>query len=131
VNLPLLVAGALALVAAAVHGLGGELLVLRRFSPRALPRTPFGGPAMTMTMIRVTWHITTIAFVELAILDIYAPVVSGGAGRDVEWLAAGTSTAFAAWAMGAGLRQGPAALLRHRGPLALATIAGLTWWGTL
>jgi hypothetical protein len=86
---------------------------------------------MTMTMIRVTWHITTIAFVELAVLEIYAAVVSGGATREVELLAAGTATAFAAWAIGAGLRQGPAAVLRHRGPLVLATIAALTWWGTV
>lgn len=130
-NPPLLVAGVLALVAAAVHGLGGELLVLRRLSSRALPSGPFGGPSMTMTMIRVTWHITTIAFVELGTLEIYAAVVSGGVSRGVELLAAATVTAFAALAIGAGLRHGPTALLRHLGPLVLATIAGLAWWGTL
>jgi poly(3-hydroxybutyrate) depolymerase len=86
---------------------------------------------MTKTMIGVTWHLTTIAFVELGALEIYAAGVSGGASRALELLAAGTATAFAALAIGAGLRHGPAALLRHAGPLALATVAGLTWWGTL
>jgi hypothetical protein len=131
VNAALLAAGALLLVAAAVHGLGGELLVVRRLSSRAMPSSPFGGPSMTKTMIGVTWHLTTIAFVELGTLEIYAAVVSGGASRGVELLAAGTATAFAVLAIGAGLRHGPAALLRHAGPLVLVTVAGLTWWGTV
>jgi hypothetical protein len=131
VNLPLLVGGALLLVAAAVHGLGGHLLVVRRLSSRALAPSPFGGPSMTKTMIGVTWHITTLAFAQLGALLIYAAVVSGGADRGVELLAAATATAFAVLAVGAGLRHGPAALLRHAGPLVLATVAGLTWWGTL
>jgi hypothetical protein len=130
VNPPLLVAGVLALVGAAVHGLGGELLVVRRLSYRALPPSPFGGPSMTKTMIHVTWHMTTIAFASLGILEIYA-AVSGDVGRGVELLAAGTATAFAALTIGAGHRVRPAALLRHPGPLVLATVAGLAWWGAL
>jgi hypothetical protein len=131
VNAPLLVAGVLALVGATVHGLGGQLLVVRRLSSRALPPSPFGGPSMTKTMIQVTWHMTTIAFTSAGIAEIYAAVVSDGASRGVELLAAATVTAFAALAIGAGLRRGPTALLRHPGPLVLATTAGLAWWGAL
>lgn len=130
-NAPLLVAGVLALVGAAVHGLGGELLVVRRLSSRNLPPSPFGGPSMTKTMIGVTWHMTTIAFASVGILEIYAAVVADGASRGVELLAAATLTAFAALAIGAGFRPGPTALLRHPGPVVLATTAGLAWWGAL
>ena len=129
-NVPLLVAGSLALADAAVHGLGGELLVVRRLSPRALPPSPFGGPSMTKTMIGVTWHMTTFAFASLGILEIYA-AVSGGVAQGVELLAAGTATAFAALAIGAGRRPGLTAALRHPGPWVLATVAALTWWGAL
>jgi hypothetical protein len=47
VNVQLLVAGCLALVGAAVHELGGEVLVVRRLTPELLPSSPFGGPVTT------------------------------------------------------------------------------------
>jgi hypothetical protein len=54
VNFPLIAAGFLAIIAAAVHGAGGEVLVLRKLSPGALPPSRFGGPRVTKTMIHVT-----------------------------------------------------------------------------
>jgi hypothetical protein len=63
VNLPLLVAGSLALVGAAVHGGAGERLVLRELFSAPLPSTPFGGQSATRAMIRVTWHIVTVTFI--------------------------------------------------------------------
>ncbi len=130
-NPPLLAAGTLALVGAAVHGLGGELLVVRELSPRTLPPSRFGGPSMTKAMIQASWHMTTVAFVALGILELYAATVSGGAGRGAEVIAAITFTAFAAVAVAAGHRRFPGVLLRHPGPVLLATVAGLAWWGSL
>jgi hypothetical protein len=66
-NVPLVVAGSLALLAAAIHGAAGELLVVRELSPATLPPTRFGGPRTTRTMIQVTWHLTTIAFLTVAV----------------------------------------------------------------
>src|SRR6266540_205774 len=65
VNVPLIVAGSLAILGAAIHGVGGEVLVVRKLSPGMLPSSPFGGPRMTKSMIHVTWHMTTIAFLTV------------------------------------------------------------------
>jgi hypothetical protein len=62
VNAPLIVAGSLAILGAAIHGVGGDVLVMRKLSPGMLPTSRFGGPGMTKTMIHITWHMTTIAF---------------------------------------------------------------------
>src|SRR5207253_942456 len=65
VYVPLLVAGSLGLLGAGVHGVGCEVLVVRRISPSVLPSSPFGGPVITKAMIRATWHMTTIAFLTV------------------------------------------------------------------
>src|SRR2546421_9105809 len=64
-NAPLIVAGSLGILGAAIHGVGGEVLVVRKLSPERLPSSSFGGPRMTKNMIHVTWHMTTIAFVTV------------------------------------------------------------------
>ncbi|MEA2435744.1 MAG: hypothetical protein QOF65_300, partial [Thermoleophilaceae bacterium] len=55
-NVPLVIAGSLAIVAAGVHGGAGEVLVIRKLSTETLAGSRFGGPRMTKTMIHVTWH---------------------------------------------------------------------------
>src|SRR5918999_115671 len=65
VDVPLIVAGSLAILGAAVHGVGGEVLVVRKLSPGMLPSSRFGGPRTTKSMIHVTWHLTTIAFLAV------------------------------------------------------------------
>lgn len=60
-DVPLIVAGSLAILGAAVHGVGGEVLVVRKLSPGMLPSSRFGGPGMTKAMIHVTWHMTALA----------------------------------------------------------------------
>src|SRR5215475_15538509 len=65
VNVPLIVAGSLANLGAAIHGVGGEVLVVRKLSPGMLPSSRFGGPRATKTMIHVTWHMTTLAFLTV------------------------------------------------------------------
>jgi hypothetical protein len=134
VNVQLLAAGFLAVLAAAIHGGAGELLVVRRLSPERLAPSAFGGPRMTWAMIHVTWHVTTIAFLAVGIaLLLSGSVLEGDAARAVGLVAAGTSTGFAAVALGLGATdtRTPRSLLRHPGPIALAVVAGLAWWGAV
>jgi hypothetical protein len=112
VNVPLIVAGSLAILGAAIHGVGGEVLVVRKLSPGMLPSSPFGGPRTTKMMIHVTWHMTTIAFVTVGSgLLLSGSVLHGDAARGIGLVAAGASTGFAALAVGLGAarsgREGP------------------------
>jgi hypothetical protein len=130
VNVRLLVAGSLALLAAAVHGVGGEVLVVRRLSPTVLPSSPFGGPVMTKTMIRATWHMTTIAFLTVgSALVLSGSVLHGDTARGIGLIAATESTGFATLAVGAAFARAPRSLFRHPAPAMLSAVAVLAWWG--
>jgi hypothetical protein len=134
VNGPLIVAGSLAILGAAVHGVAGELLVVGRLSPGALPRTRFGGPRATRSMIHVTWHMTTVAYLTVGFaLLLSGAVLDGESARAIGLLAAGSSTGLAAVAVGLGAARtrSPRSLLRHPGPGALTVTAALAWWGAL
>jgi hypothetical protein len=133
VNVPLIVAGSLAILGAAVHGAGGEVLVVRKLSPGMLPSSPFGGPRMTKTMIHATWHMTTIAFLTVGVaLLLSGSVLHGDTARGIGLIAAGASTGFAALAVGLGANtQSFRSLFRHPGPAVLTAIAALAWWGAL
>jgi hypothetical protein len=134
VNVPLIIAGALAVLGAAIHGVAGEALVIRRLSLETLPSSSFGGPRTTKTMIHVTWHMTTIAFLTVgAALLLSGSVLDGGAARALGLLAAGASTGFAALAVGLGAAysRSPRSLLRHPGPVVLTATAALAWCGAL
>jgi hypothetical protein len=133
VNVPLIAAGALALVGAAVHGAGGEILVVRKLSPEALPSTRFGGPRMTKTMIHASWHMTTVGFLTVGCaLLLSGSVLDGDAARAISIVAAAAATGFAGIAVGMGGRtQSPRSLLRHPGPAVLTATAALAWWGAL
>jgi hypothetical protein len=129
-NVPLIVAGSLAILGAAIHGVAGEVLVVRRLSPGMLPPSPFGGPRATKTMIHVTWHMTTIAFVTVgSALLLSGSVLDGDAARGIGVLAACASTGFAALAVGLG--ASPRSLYRHPAPALLTLTAALAWWGAL
>ena len=133
-NGQLIAAGFLAVLAAAIHGGAGEVLVVRRLSPETLSASAFGGPRMTRAMIHVTWHVTTIAFLAVGIaLLLSGSVLEGDAARAVGLVAAGTSTGFAAVVVGLGAAdtRTPRSLLRHPGPVALTVVAALAWWGAL
>lgn len=129
-NVALIAAGSLAILAAAVHGVGGEVLVVRNLSPAMLPSSRFGGPRTTKTMIHATWHMTTIAFLTVgAALVLAGSVLDGDAAQGIGLLAAGASTAFAAVA--AGMGASPRSLLHHPAPVVLTATAALAWWGAL
>ena len=133
-NVPLIVAGCLAILGAALHGVGGEVLVVRRLSPAMLPPSRFGGPRATKAMIHTTWHMTTIGYLTVgSALLVSGSVLDGDAARGVALVAAGASTGFAALAVGLGAAytQSPRTLFRHPGPALLTATAALAWWGAL
>ena len=122
------------LIGAGIHGIAGEMLVVRKLDPAKLEPSQFGGRRMTLAMIHVTWHLTTIAFLAVGIaLLLSGSVLEGDAARGVGLAAAGMSSGFAAVALGLGAAdtKTPRALLRHPGPIALAAVAALAWWGAL
>jgi hypothetical protein len=134
VNVPLIVAGSLAILGAAIHGVGGEVLVVRKLTPGTLPASRFGGPRTTKTMIHVTWHMTTIAFVTVgSALLLSGSVLHGDTTRGISLVAAGASTGFAALAVGLGAAysKSPRSLFRHPGPAVLTATAALAWCGAL
>jgi hypothetical protein len=134
VNVPLIVAGSFAVLGAAIHGVGGEVLVVRKLSPGVLPSSSFGGPRMTKTMIHVTWHMTTIAFLTVGCaLLLSGSVLDGDTAQGIALVAAGAATGFAALAVGLGAAytRSPRALFRHPGPVVLTATAALAWWGAL
>lgn len=129
-NGALLVAGSLILVGAAIHGVAGHVLVVRRLSPAALPASPFGGPGMTKAMIRAAWHLTTIAFLTVGFALLLAgSVLHGDTARGVALVAAVASSGFAALLVGGALAHAPRSLFLHPGPLLLTAVAALAWWG--
>ena len=130
----LIVAGCLAVLGAAVHGIGGEVLVVRKLTPEMLPASAFGGPRTTRAMIHVTWHLTTVAFFAVGVALILAgSVLEGDTARGVGLFAAGMSTGFAAVVVGLGAAntKSPRSLVRHPGPVVLTATAALAWWGAL
>jgi hypothetical protein len=48
VNVPLIVAGFVSILGAAIHGVGGEVLIVRRLSPGTLPSTGFAALAVAL-----------------------------------------------------------------------------------
>jgi hypothetical protein len=133
-NGPLLAAGFLAILGAAVHGVGGEVLVVRKLAKATLPATSLGGPRTTTSMIHVTWHLTTLAFLTVgSALLLSGAFLHGDGARALGRLAAGASTGFAALAagFGAAYARSPRFLLRHPAPAMLSATAVLAWWGAL
>jgi hypothetical protein len=134
VSFPLMVAGSLACIGAAIHGAAGEVLVVRKLSPAMLPSSPFGGPGTTKRMIQVAWHMATIALLTVgAALLLSGSVLDGDAARAVGLVGAAASTGFAALVVGLGATNARSLrpLFRHPGPLLLTATAALAWWGAL
>lgn len=136
-NVPLVVAGSLSLVGAAIHGGFGDALVVRKLSLEALPASPFGGPRMTKLMIRVAWHLATIGFAAAGLaLLLSGSVLHGDTARGIATFGAAASTAFAALMVGASMAQLPRArsarqlrVFVHPGPILGVVVTVLAWVG--
>jgi hypothetical protein len=122
-------AGAIAVLAAAIHGGAGEVLILRGLFSGELPSSRFGGPGATRVMIRVTWHIVTLTFAllgsALAACGFLGP---GDSCRGVGVVAASSFAGFFALAVVVAVQR-PRMLICHPGPLAFLAVAALAWWG--
>lgn len=133
-DVPLVVAGSLAILGAAVHGVAGEVLVMRKLSPAMLPSSRFGGPRTTKSMIHVTWHMTTVGFLIVGCALLLAgSVLDGDTARGIGLVAAGGATGFAAVALGlgAGYARSRRSLFLHPGSAVLTATAAFAWWGAL
>ena len=133
-NAPLIIAGCLALLGAGIHGIVGDRLVVQKLSTDRLEPSRFGGPRMTLAMIHVTWHITTVAFVAVGCALLLAGTALDGAEADaLAVFAAAAATGFAAIMLGVGMAymRSPRHLIRHGGPLVFVAIAALAWAGAL
>ena len=87
-----------------------------------------------MSMIHVTWHMTTIAFLTVgSALLLSGSVLHGDSARVIGILSAGAATGFAALAVvhGAAHARTPRSLFRHPAPAMLTVTAALAWWGAL
>jgi hypothetical protein len=128
-DVPLIIAGSLATLTAAIHGVGGEGLI-RRLSPEMLPSDGSGGPRMTKMEIHASWHLATIAFLTVGAAQLLAgSLLDGDAARGVALVAAGGLTGLVALALGLGAAYG--SLTRHLAPALLTAVAALAWWGVL
>ena len=133
-DLPLILAGSLSVVAALIHGGVGETKVVSRLTPEALPGTPLGGPRMTRAMIHVTWHLTTVAFVAVGCaLLLSGTVLDADQARPLALVAAGAAVGFAVLAVGLGAAntRSPRTFIAHPGPAVLSLTAMLAMWGAL
>lgn len=133
-DVALIVAGSLAVLGAAVHGVGGDLLVVRKLEAGALPPSRFGGPSMTRAMIHVTWHIATVAFLVVGCALVLAgSVLDGAAAQGIAIVAAAATSGFAAVTviLGGADARSPHSLLSHPGPPVLIVTAVLAWVGAL
>ena len=133
-NLPLIVAGSLAVVGAAIHGAGGEIFLMRKLPPAMLPSSAFGGPRTTKLMIHVTWHLTTMAFLAVGFALLLAgSILHGDIAKGIALVAASAATGFAVIAVGltAAYTRSLRPLVRHPGPALLTATAALAWWGVL
>lgn len=127
-NGPLMVAGGLALLAAAIHGIAGDLL-LRKIARDALPANAVGGPETSRTMVRVSWHLVTLTFglSGLALLYVGLDTTTRAAPSLLAFLGV-LYACFALFVVAGGIAQ-RRLLFRHPAPLGLSAIAVLIWWG--
>jgi hypothetical protein len=129
---PLIAAGLLGLLGAGIHGIAGEVLVVRRLTAADLPPSRFGGSRMTRAMIHVSWHLTTLAFVmAAAALILGATLADPDGARALAILGAAAVTGFAVIILvlgGTGVGS-PRGMLLHPAPVLVTLTAILAWWG--
>jgi hypothetical protein len=133
-NVPLVIGAALAFLAAGIHGVAGETLLVRKLSPETLPATPFGGSGMmSKSMLRASWHLATIGMLAVATALLLAgTVLDGDTAHGFALLAAAMSTGFAVLVLGIAVTtRSTRSPFLHPGPGLLTAIAVMAWWGVV
>ena len=99
-DVPLIIAGLIAVASAALHVAGGEAL-MRRVSPEFLPPQGPGGQRQTQMEIHINWQWASITFLLLGVgLLLSGSVLDGDSARALGLFAAATVTCFAVLAAG-------------------------------
>jgi hypothetical protein len=130
-NWPLVVAGVMALGAAAFHGIAGDVLILQKLRRESLPATVLGGPESSRQMMRASWHLVTITFAASGLALLFAGMRSGSVyAPGIVRLLGVLYTGFAALILPGAVLPPKPLLLRHPAPLGLSGIAVLIWVGT-
>ena len=126
----LVVAGALCFLLGVGHETIGSVWVLPSLTDEVVPQTPFGSRSMTVSMIRVTWHIVTIFVLALGTLlmtlgwaDIADPKGLLLRWFSVMWLVAAAMAFASAGRRVRSLRR----MLRLPVPFIWVVIAALCW----
>jgi hypothetical protein len=128
-DVELAVAGVLCVLLAAGHTIVGVRWVLPAITEERLPRTPFGPPALSLSMVRVTWFIVTVFALGL-----------GGILLTLAWADAAPQTVVLRWFAGMWLaatalavrvtsvrRSALRNILRMPVPLVWIAVAVLCW----
>lgn len=107
------------------HAAIGVRWVLPSLPSANLPGTPFGPPAMTLSMLRFTWHVVSIVLLAFGVIfTVLALAPDADAKTLLLRCLAGfllAATALAAW----NVRRRPSSLLRLPVPLVFVAIAVL------
>ena len=123
----LAIAGVICVALALGHTTIGVVWVLPALSEEHLPRTPFGSPSLSLTMIRVTWFVVTVFVLALAGLFLSLAWNPDADAKMLllRWFAAMwvAATAMAAWIAPPRSRQ----ILRLPVPLLWLVVAALCW----
>ncbi len=67
-NIPLFLAGLLSALAALIHPVAGEYLLVRHLQSSQLVTTPFGDGDISRRILRVVWHVATLDFFLSAVV---------------------------------------------------------------
>ena len=125
------IAGTLCVVLGLGHETIGLVWVLPNLTEERVPKTPFGSRAMTVSMIRVTWHIVTVFVIAVGTLlmalawaEVADPEALMLRWFSVMWLGA------TAMALTVSIRRTRKlhSLVRLPVPFVWVVIAALCWW---
>ncbi len=129
-NVPFVIAGVLAITGAAVHGILGEKIVVTKLRTETLPSSRFGNAAMSLLMIRATWHITTLAFLVMGSALVACSPVSSGACEGIGRISAIAFASFFLLTIGLAAPHVRRTVRRHPAPLIFLAVAVLAWAGS-
>ncbi|MEX2459491.1 MAG: hypothetical protein WD770_10980 [Actinomycetota bacterium] len=127
-NIAFALGALLALAAAAGHSVLGERWILSKLADADMPQLTRYGRGSGLRLIRITWHLLSVAFVGGAValaVQAFGPAdeAAGAVGRAV----AVTFFGFVVLCVALAIRA--PRMLRHPAWLMFLATAALAWWG--